>query len=73
MFSDVGYLPLAAAPRADMTSREILNFGFIAVLRSVDALLTKAGDGCFVEATCNGTPTLFAPCEHRAKSPSLIY
>lgn len=66
-------IPVGAAARADMTPREILDFGFIAVLRSVDALLTKAGDGCFVEATCNGTPTLFAPCENRAKSPSLAY
>ncbi len=45
--------------RPDMTALESLRFNFSDLLRNVDAVLTKPGDGTFAESACNGTPVLY--------------
>jgi hypothetical protein len=47
------------ATRADMSALEALDWPFIDLVSSVDALLTKPGYGTFAEAACNGTPVLY--------------
>jgi hypothetical protein len=45
--------------RDDMSALEALNWPFIDLMSSVDAVLTKPGYGTFAEAACNGTPVLY--------------
>lgn len=45
--------------RKDMHAFEPLDFPFVDLLRSVDAVVTKPGYGTFAEAVCNGTAVLY--------------
>lgn len=45
--------------RADMTAMAALDMPTVDLIRSVDVVVTKTGYGFFVEAACNGKPTLF--------------
>jgi len=45
--------------RKDMQAFEPLDFPFVDLLRSVDAVVTKPGYGTFTEAACNATAVLY--------------
>ncbi|MEW6514053.1 MAG: hypothetical protein AB1443_08640 [Pseudomonadota bacterium] len=45
--------------RKDMQAFEPLDFPFVDLLRSVDAVVTKPGYGTFTEAACNGAAVLY--------------
>ena len=63
-----------AADRAQpaMTSFETLEWPFIDLLASVDAVLTKPGYGTFVEAACNNVPVLYLLRENWPEQDCLI-
>jgi hypothetical protein len=45
--------------RADCHTIEALDWPFVDLLRSVDAVVTKPGYGTFTEAACNGAALLY--------------
>ena len=55
-----------------MTSVEALDWPFIDLLASVDAVLTKPGYGTFVEAACNGIPVIYLLREDWPEQDCLI-
>jgi hypothetical protein len=45
--------------RADMSAIEALDWPFVDLLRSVDAVVTKPGYGTFTDSVCNGATVLY--------------
>src|SRR5208282_3131395 len=45
----------------EVISSDVLDFPFIDLVRSSDAIITKPGYGLVTEATCNGVPLLLLP------------
>ncbi|MFO1435930.1 MAG: hypothetical protein U1F34_06105 [Gammaproteobacteria bacterium] len=58
--------------REDMTPIERIDFSYIDIVCSCDALITKPGYGGFVEAACNGIPVLYVPREVWPEAPHLV-
>ncbi len=50
-----------ASSHPDVTPCEMMNFPFVDLVRSCDAVITKPGYGLVAEAACNGTPVLLLP------------
>ena len=57
--------------RADVISRRGLDIDFIDLMRSVDAIVTKAGYGSVTEAACNGTRILYTDRTNWCETPVL--
>jgi len=60
----------AASP--DFSAIEALDWPFVDLLCSIDAVVTKPGYGTFAEAACNGTPVLYQRREDWPEQDCLI-
>jgi hypothetical protein len=58
--------------RADCHAIERLDWPFVDLLRSVDAIITKPGYGAFAEAACNGTAVIYQRRENWPEQDYLI-
>ncbi|MEC8135884.1 MAG: hypothetical protein VX107_06985 [Pseudomonadota bacterium] len=63
--------PNWALERHDVLSRQTLDVSFIDLMRSVDAIVTKAGYGSVTESAANGTRILYTEREKWCETPIL--
>jgi hypothetical protein len=64
--------PDQTVERPDMQAWTALNLGFIDILASCDALVTKPGYGSVAEVVCNGVPTLYVARGNWPEEPHLV-